>query len=88
MFQKQRVHSSFIGNNWVADTVNMYMVCNIQYVCVVIRIIEKVVNKNLKEWFVNSYIFSNYDIDKFTLLLWIYGWLGNIQWNFITWKRT
>ena len=48
---------------------------------------QKVFDKNLEKWLVNSYILSNHDFDKFTLLLWMI-WMIDIQWNFITWKRT
>ena len=42
-----------------------------------------------KERFCNTYKFSNNDNNKFIiakrcLFVWIYGWLGKIQWNIIT----
>ena len=45
--------------------------------------------KNLRNNFFNTFNFS--DIDNKLILLcffiWVYGWLGKIQWKFITWKR-
>ena len=41
-------------------------------------------------WKVKRNIFlihTDFTVVKWCLSLWIYGWLGRIQWNFITWKR-
>ena len=66
-----------------------------KYLCLCNENYKKKLHENLKKFFFNKYKFSvfyslyqffHYPLSKRCLPLWMYRWLGEIQWNIITWQ--